>query len=91
MYIVTLLPLQLWLGLTLTLMQEKFKLELSQQHPELYKEFEVIWKVRNNHMVSSLPQYVFFFGILPQARLPHSLCKTRAPIHLSCAILMTHI
>ena len=76
---VTLSFLQHWLGLTLTLTQERFKLELRQQHPELYEEFEVVRTVRNNDMVSSLPRYVYFLGMLPQARLPTSSAQNPCP------------
>ena len=55
------------------------KLELRQQHPELYQEFEVVWTVRNNHMVSSLPHYVFFLVCCHKPGCPHPLCKNPRP------------
>jgi len=53
---------------------------LKHNNPELFKEFQEVWNVRNNHLVTGLPsQYVFFLLCCYQKGCSHGLCQAGKP------------
>ena len=59
---------------------KKAKQELQKTEPVLYKYFEEIWQVRNNHLVKGLPeQYVFFLYACYKPNCFHPVCKKGIP------------
>ena len=60
---------------------KKAKESLMRQSPTLYKQFEAVWKVRNNHMITDLPsQYVFFLICCYKKGCTHELCQAGEPV-----------
>ncbi len=51
--------------------------------PTLYTNFQLIWKVRANHMVSGLPSYVFFLLCCYKKDCPHPRCQAGPPQTIS--------
>ncbi len=47
--------------------------------PTLYANFQLIWKVRENHMVSGLPSYIFFLLCCYKKDCPHPRCQAGMP------------
>ena len=55
---------------------KKVKELLKQENPELYKYFETIWKIRNDHMQKELSKrYVFMLKCCGSKDYAHPLCK----------------
>ena len=53
---------------------------LCDQEPTLYAHFQLIWKIRDNHMVPDLPSYVFFFlKCCYKQGCPHPRCQAGPP------------
>ena len=50
--------------------------KLQSQDPTLFAEFQMIWKIRANHMVSGLPSYMFFLLCCYKEDCPHPRCRT---------------
>ena len=49
---------------------------LARENPELYQYFEMIWNLRNRHMVKDIPQnYVFMLLPCFEKNCPHKVCK----------------
>lgn len=55
------------------------KRDLASQDPTLYANFQLVWRVRKNHMVCGLPSYVFFLLCCFQSDCPHPRCKLGVP------------
>lgn len=56
------------------------KADLQNKEPYLYKHFEQVWKVRNDHMVPHLPTpYVFFLVCCYQDNCLHPCCQAGEP------------
>jgi len=56
---------------------------LKQNHPALFKQFQAVWKVRNDHMVTGLPsQYVFLLLCCYKNDCSHGLCQAGEPNEL---------
>jgi len=48
--------------------------------PELFKHFQAVWKVRNDHMVCGLPnQYIFYLICCYKKGCKHELCQAGKP------------
>lgn len=59
---------------------KKKKVELQNEHPELYQHFEMVWNVRKRHMVPKLPSnYVFFLRCCYSTDCRHPVCKQGPP------------
>ena len=55
---------------------KKVKELLKEEGPELYKYFETIWLIRNDHMYKELPtSYVFMLKCCGSKDCAHPLCK----------------
>ena len=52
---------------------------LRHQMPTLYADFELIWKVRSNHMVCGLPSHIFFLKCCYKNSCPHPRCQGGPP------------
>ena len=49
---------------------------LKKEHPALYSEFEMIWQIRNNHLiVTCAQQYIFYLLACFKPGCSHPLCK----------------
>ena len=60
--------------------KKKEKGELKRTYPEMYLQFEKIWKLRDMHMRKDLPtKYVFFLACCYQKGCIHELCKKGRP------------
>ncbi len=60
--------------------KKKEKEELKRTYPEMYLQFEKIWKLRDMHMRKDLPtKYVFFLACCYQKGCIHELCKKGRP------------
>lgn len=58
---------------------KKGKAQLRSTKPQLYARFEMIWDIRNRHMVHGLPQsYIFFLKCCFQSDCPHPVCKQQS-------------
>lgn len=55
------------------------KRNLRSQAPELYANFELVWIVRNSHMVKGLSSYIFFLICCYQNGCPHPRCQAGYP------------
>ena len=55
------------------------KSALRDQEPTLYAHFQLIWKIRDNHMVPDLPSYVFFLKCCYKQGCPHPRCQAGPP------------
>ncbi len=56
------------------------KVELRNEHPELYHHFEMVWNLRNRHMVPNLPSnYVFFLRCCYLTVCCHPECQQGPP------------
>ena len=55
------------------------KSALRDQEPTLYACFQLIWKIRDNHMVPDLPSYVFFLKCCYKQGSPHPQCQAGPP------------
>ena len=53
----------------------KAKKALRLEEPTLYAEFQLIWDVRANHMVSDLPSYIYFLVCCYDQNCPHPRCE----------------
>lgn len=57
---------------------KKDQKKLKETDPDIYKEFENVWAVRNRHMVMGLPsQYVFFLRCCSKSECCHSFGQER--------------
>lgn len=62
---------------------KKDQKKLKETDPDIYKEFERVWAVRNRHMVMGLPsQYVFFLCCCYKSECCHPLCRKGKPEEL---------
>ena len=52
------------------------KKHLQSLNPALYAEFQLIWKIRANHMVCGLPSYLFFLLCCYKDDCPHPRCQS---------------
>lgn len=52
---------------------------LCQQEPTLFAQFQLIWTIRNNHMVQGLPSYIFFLMCCFKKDCPHPRCRAGPP------------
>ena len=60
--------------------KDKEKKRLRDNKPNVYKQFESIWNVRNNHMVNNLPaQYAFMWLVCWKKGCLHPLFKRGPP------------
>lgn len=55
------------------------KRALAAQDPTLYANFQLVWTVRNNHMICGLPSYAFFLLCCFKSDCPHPRCQQGAP------------
>ena len=57
---------------------KKKKEELSCSEPELCEQFKKIWDIRNDHMISGLPEsYVFFLKCCYKLNCKHPICASQ--------------
>ena len=59
------------------------KSALHNQEPTLYAHFQLIWKIRVDHMVPDLPSYVFFLKCCYKQGCLHLWCQAGPPPSLS--------
>ena len=55
------------------------KAALHSKEPTLYAHFELIWKIRDNHMILGLPSYIFFLICCYKQDCPHPWCQAGPP------------
>ena len=55
------------------------KRALCTQEPNLYANFELVWRFRDNHMVRDLPSYLFFLLCCFKDGCPHPRCQVGPP------------
>ena len=55
------------------------KRHLQSQDPQLFANFQSIWKVRNSHMVKGLPAYIFYLICCYERDCMHPRCQTGKP------------
>ena len=56
------------------LKSKKKRAALRQSDPEVYSYFDKVWSVRNNHMMTGLPSYIFYLLCCYKAGCKHPLC-----------------
>ena len=56
----------------------KERMQLKQSNPDLFKNFENVWSVRENHMNKALPEnYIFMLNLCLKPECPHPLCADK--------------
>lgn len=54
-------------------------MQLKQSNPDLFKYFENVWIVRENHMNKALPEfYIFMLNVCLKPECPHPLCADKS-------------
>ena len=62
------------------LKSEKSRKKLMFENPSLYEQFNVVWSLRNRHMVMGLPsQYIFYLLPCYSSECPHPICQKGKP------------
>ena len=57
----------------------KERMQLKESNPELFKYFENVWKVHENHMNKDLPEnYMFMLNLCFKPECPHPLCVDKS-------------
>ena len=64
---------------------KKEKKALLAENPDLYSHFNLIWRIRNRHMVQGLPtSYIFFLKACYQPECEHPVCQSGHPSSPLC-------
>ena len=59
---------------------KKMKLKLESEDPVMFRHFQKVWKVRNDHMVANLPpQYIFYLICCFKNDCTHPICCSGTP------------